>query len=151
MTTARHRSPWPLVLSGCGALAAGAVLAPWVTATGTPAPDSSGLPEHLRASGATGLTGAVLLVLASLLVTVACWRLSPRYRPVPAGYTAIVGALAAVGLIVLFAGDPDRQRRAFGGAAQVQADTVALTPWPWLGLAAFAGACVAGALLVPRT
>lgn len=159
MTAGRRRSAWPLVLGGCATLAAGAVLAPWVTATGTRLPVSSDLAEHqirqsgvaeaLSVSGARGVTGALLLVLASLLVTVACWRCSPGYRPVPAGYIAIAGALAAIGLIVLFLRDPYRQRRAFGAAWQVQSDTVALTPWPWLCLAGFAGACVAGMLLVP--
>ena len=139
--------------------AAATVLLPWAHATGSTVPDSAeltaeqaeqaGAAQEFTGHGAAGALGAVLLVLAGLLVAVALWRLSPKYRPAAAGYLSIVVALLGVAGTLWFLLDEQPRAGVFASSVQLQADTVSITVWPWLTLACFALACVPAVLLVP--
>ncbi len=143
-------------------LAAGSattVMCVWARGFGSRVPDSAdigreevskaGSPEELSAVGAQSDMGAVLLVLAATLMAVALWRLSPKYRPVVAGYVTIGCGLAGVTAALWFVLDGGRQLAAFGSSMQMQSDTVEVTVWPWVTIACFGAACLVGVVLVP--
>ncbi len=142
------------------AVAAGAaigVVMPWVRGVGTVAPAVTGADPvgsaavtDMSAQGVGGTVGAVLLALACVLVVVALWRGSPRYRPVRAGYVTIVVAAVSAATTLWFVGEDELWAGAFGPGVDLHVDSVRLTGWPWLSMGCFVVAIVVGVVLVPR-
>lgn len=147
------------LVPGAAVAAAAALLLPWARVTGSSIPDTAdpaqeqvaraGAPQEFTARGASGTVGALLLVVCCALVAVALWRLSPSYRPYAAGYLVIIGAALGGAAALWFLLDEQRREELFGSSVLLQADTMAVTVWPWVTLVCFAVAGAAGVLLVP--
>ena len=132
----------------------------WVRAQGSVIPAStdltdqavtrSGAPEELAARGVVSLAGAIALVAACLLVALALWVVSPGYRHARAGYAVIGVSAVGIAAVVWFLMDAAVHSSVFGGAVDVQTDTVEVSAWPPITLCCFVIACLVGVMLVPR-
>lgn len=153
------RPAWPAAVSVVAAVVAGAsAAAPWVRALGAPVPtsadisqrqiDRAGMVQTLTGNGFTGGGGAVILAATCLLVVLVLWRVSPRFRPAPAGTLTIAASIAAAGAVFWFLVDDGHRLDALGDAS-VDTATLSTTPWPWVTLGCFALSCLAGVLTIP--
>ncbi|MGC4933256.1 hypothetical protein ACLQ3C_06195 [Gordonia sp. DT30] len=92
-----------------------------------------------------------MVVLACLLGALALRRLSPAYRPVWAGYTGIALSALAVVAVLWFTSDTAHQVSALGSSVDVDADSLQVTPWPWITLCCFLIGAAISVFLVPRS
>ena len=159
-TTTPGGRRWSVVLLVVATVGGVATTMTWVRARGSVIPAStdltdqavtrSGAPEELAARGVVSLAGAIALVAACLLVALALWAVSPGYRHARAGYAVIGVSAVGIAAVVWFLSDPAAHSSVFGGAVDVQTDTVEVSAWPPITLCSFVIACLVGVMLVPR-
>ena len=159
-TTTPGGRRWSVVLLVVATVGGVATTMTWVRAQGSVIPAStdltdqavtrSGAPEELAARGVVSLAGAIALVAACLLVALALWAVSPGYRHARAGYAVIGVSAVGIAAVVWFLMDAAVHSSVFGGAVDVQTDTVEVSAWPPITLCCFVIACLVGVMLVPR-